>query len=101
MGENDYTVKVTQVTSTGVRFRAIGANPARVTLLVSSSALIASQGVRAAAQPGGDPFFPLSNTQYLEFTFARHGPLVAGAWDVDTTAVGNVIFFTEILVLPK
>lgn len=99
MGEGEYVVRITRVAATGARVNVLPANPKRVTLTVSSPGILASGFAVATGWPDAEARFPVPSTGFLIFEYAKHGPLVAGAWSLDDVAMGPVYAFVEVLLL--
>lgn len=102
MGEGEYTIRGTSVVTTGAGLQSVlKPNPMRVGLIVSIGASIASTSV-AALGWGGDPIrFALPQNDYQLWKYSDVGPLVGGAWGVDTTGVGLTVYFAELILLGK
>lgn len=101
MGEDKYTVRGTAFVTAGSGLQAVlKPDPMRVGLIISIGASIASTS-SAALGWGGDPLrFALAQNTYQLWKFSDVGPLVAGAWGIDTTGIGLTAYFAEILLLP-
>ena len=101
MGEKDYTVRVTSISTDGTIQPFLGTDPRRVTVMFSCTAAV----FQFVAYPTGwgtiDPAVLSPNGAPLRFDCDKWGPLVGGAWSVSSSIMGQTIYATELLRLER